>query len=183
MKRTKRNGFTLIELMVSVGLFALVATLASGAYLVMIGVNQQVQGIATGINNLSFALESMTRDIRTGTNYSCPTPTSDCIIDASPVDSFSFTDVNSVPVAYSLSASTIQRTMNNLTSPLTDSSVSITSLTFHVSGTKSYSNSGNTDTAQPYVTIVVVGTVTPKAGKAPIQFNVETSAAMRGTDL
>ena len=53
------------------GLFSLVMLLASGAYLVMIGISRQTQSVATGINNLSFALEAMTRTIRTGTNYSC----------------------------------------------------------------------------------------------------------------
>ena len=63
------SGYTLVELIVAVGLFALVMLLAAGAYLMMIGVNRQAQGIATGIDNLSFALETMTRSIRTGTNY------------------------------------------------------------------------------------------------------------------
>ena len=35
-KHEARNGYTLIELVVAVGLFALVMTLASGAYLLMI---------------------------------------------------------------------------------------------------------------------------------------------------
>ena len=62
MKRAR--GYTLIELMVAVGLFAIVMMLASGAYLVMIGVSRQTQGIATGVDNLAFALETMTRITR-----------------------------------------------------------------------------------------------------------------------
>src|SRR3989338_11534095 len=71
MSMKNNRGYTLIELIIAVGLFALIMMLASGAYLVMIGINRQVQSIATGIDNLAFALETMTRTIRTGTSYSC----------------------------------------------------------------------------------------------------------------
>ena len=67
------KGFSLVELIVAVGLFDIVMSLATGAYLIMISVNRQAQGLATGIDNLSFALESMARTIRTGTNYQCTT--------------------------------------------------------------------------------------------------------------
>ena len=65
------RGYTLIELIVAVGLFSFVMTLVSGAYFLMIGINRQAQSIATGINNLSFALETMSRTIRTGYDYDC----------------------------------------------------------------------------------------------------------------
>src|SRR3989344_4209674 len=67
--KTTHGGYTLIELVVAVGVFALIMTLASGAYLIMIGVNRQAQSTATGIHNLSFVLESLTRTARTGTAY------------------------------------------------------------------------------------------------------------------
>ncbi|MDE1945523.1 MAG: prepilin-type N-terminal cleavage/methylation domain-containing protein, partial [Patescibacteria group bacterium] len=67
MTKTFSRGYTLIELIVAIGLFAVVMTLASGAYLIMIGVNRETEGLATGIDNLSFVLESMTTAMRTGT--------------------------------------------------------------------------------------------------------------------
>ena len=60
------RGYTLIELIVAVGLFALVMTLVSGAYLVMISVTQAGSRYGDWSDNLSFALETMTRTIRTG---------------------------------------------------------------------------------------------------------------------
>ncbi|MDP2593886.1 MAG: type II secretion system protein [bacterium] len=169
------GGYTLIELIVAVGVFALVMTLASGAYLIMIGVNRQAQSTATGINNLSFVLESLTRNVRTGTNYQ---PIS--------ANSFSFTNQNGTTLTYSLGSQpspggpvgTI--TLNGV--PLTDPLVDILSLTFYTCTASVYTCTAPSDTYQPYVTITLSGTVSAGPGKTK-SFSVETSAAMRGSDI
>ncbi|HVB20055.1 MAG TPA: prepilin-type N-terminal cleavage/methylation domain-containing protein [Candidatus Paceibacterota bacterium] len=174
MKPASANGYTLIELIIAVGLFALVMTLASGAYLLVIGIERQTQGITTGIDNLSFALETMTRIIRTGTNYSC-NDVGDCTAGGS---TFSVKDQNGVTQSFTLSGGVI---MQNTNIPLTDpSSVTISSLMFYVSGTGTYTATG--DINQPHVTIIVSGTVSAGPGKSQA-FSVETGATMRGTDL
>ncbi len=175
-----QSGFTLIELIVSVGLFALVMLLASGAYLMMISLNRQAQGIATGIDNLSFALETMTRDIRTGTGYTCPGGASDCTIDATQGGTFSFSNTNKVAVSYGLSGSALQETIGSNQSLLTEPSVTITTLTFYVTGTKPASAG---DLQQSRVTIVISGTVSSSASKKPQSFSIETGATMRGSHL
>ncbi len=173
------SGFTLIELIVAVGLFALVMTLASGAYLMMIGANRQAQALATGINNLSFALETMTRDIRTGSQY--------CGGGSCVPGSFSFVDTDGQPVTYGFSNSASVcggSTTGCLTrevgvgtvSPLTDPSVNVSSVQFLTSGTSP------SDSVQARVTIIVSGTVSSGPGQTQA-FTVETGATMRGTDL
>lgn len=168
----KRAGFTLVELMISVGIFALVMVLASGAYLMMISFNRQTQATVTGINNLSFALESMTRTIRTGINY-------DCGVNCASIGSntFSFTDENGNPASYFLSGTSIQETVNSVTSALTDPSVTILSLKFYAYDT----NRG--DPKQSRVTMIITGTVSTGPGKPPQSFTVETGATMRGSDI
>lgn len=169
--RAKR-GYTLIELIVSVGLFAIIMMLASGAYLIMINVNRQTQAIATGINNLSFALESMTRSIRTGRSYS----------QLVGPNTFSFIDQSGCSITYGVSAGRIVQTESGTgcpslsNTPLTAPSVNVTSLMF------SYSDTPRGDDYQPYVTMVVSGTVSSGPGQTE-PFTVETSATMRGTDL
>lgn len=156
---THSKGYTLIELMVSMGLFAIIMLLASGSYLMMIGLNRQVQGISTGINNLSFALETMTRTIRTGTGYSGGGST------------FSVTDANGRGMVYGLAGNAI--TQNGM--PLTDSSsVTITSLTFNAVGMTPG------DSIQSRVTMIITGTV---SGKIPQSFTIKTSATMRSLDI
>ncbi|MCR4333976.1 MAG: prepilin-type N-terminal cleavage/methylation domain-containing protein [Patescibacteria group bacterium] len=169
----KNRGYTLIELIVSVGLFAIVMLLASGAYLIMIGINRQVQGIATGIDNLSFALETMTRTIRTGTEYGCPSVGVDC---PSGGASFSVTDEKGAGVSYTLSSPGGNGVIMQNGVALTDPSVNVSSLTFYAFGTAS------SDAFQPHVTIVVSGTVSYAAGKSE-PFTVETGATMRGPDI
>jgi len=167
----KSRGYTLIELIIAIGLFAFVMTLVSGAYIVMIGLTERAQGTATGIDNLSFALETMTRTIRTGTNYYC-SGAGDC----SSGQNFSFTDAKGNPMSYSLSNGVI---MQNNTVPLTDPSVVISSLLFSVSGTNPASADEYT---QPHVTMYISGTVSAERGKTE-SFTVETGATMRTPDL
>ncbi len=145
--------------------------LASGAYLVMIGAHRQTQAIATGIDNLSFVLESMTRSIRTGRSYS-----------QVGTSRFSFTDQGGCIITYDILGGRIVQSESGtgcpfLSSvPLTSPSLTISSLAF------SYWNTPPGDDFQPHVIIIVSGTVSSGPGKTE-PFTVETSATMRGTDL
>lgn len=66
-----QSGFSLIEIIVSLALFSVVVTVSVGALLVLVSSNEQLQDEQSVMTNLSFALDSMTREIRTGTNYYC----------------------------------------------------------------------------------------------------------------
>ncbi len=169
----KKRGFTLVEIIVAIGLFALIMTLAAGAYLVMININKQSQGIATGINNLSFAIDTMTRTIRTGFDYGCPSAGNDC----SGGDIFSVKNSNGVTITYSLSSNSIIQQKGATSVAITDSSVTINSLKFYASGTAKPPNS-----EQARVTIVVSGTVSYGHDKFE-QFTIQTGATMRGSDI
>lgn len=172
------RGFTLIELVVSVGIFAIITTLVSGAYLLMIGTARQAQDIATGVNGLSFALESMVRTIRTGTVYSC---------DSSPScaggNSFSVLARNGVTTIkyylqnYALYKQSGVGTPIQITDP---NSIKIDSLKFYLSGALPYASGLDRD--QPHVIILISATVS-SPGKPAQTFSVETSATMRVTDL
>jgi prepilin-type N-terminal cleavage/methylation domain-containing protein len=70
-KNATQSGFTLIEMIVSLALFSVVITISVGALLVLIASNKQLQDDQNILTNLSFALDSMTREIRTGTAYYC----------------------------------------------------------------------------------------------------------------
>ncbi len=69
--RTKQSGFTLVEMMVSLAVFATVITIAVGALLVLVATSESLQEEQNVMTNLAFALDSMTREIRTGTEYYC----------------------------------------------------------------------------------------------------------------
>lgn len=66
-----RLGFSLIEMIVSLGVFSIVVTTSVGAFLMLVATNQRLQGEQSVMTNLAFALDTMTREIRTGYNYYC----------------------------------------------------------------------------------------------------------------
>lgn len=76
--RTFNNaGFTLIEMIVSLALFSTVATISAGSLLVLVDNNSELRGEQSTISNLSYALDAMSRDLRSGFDYHCASYTSD----------------------------------------------------------------------------------------------------------
>lgn len=71
LSHKNQSGFTLIEMIVSLAIFSIIVTITIGALLVLIASNQKLQGEQGVMTNLAFAMDSMTREIRTGTNYYC----------------------------------------------------------------------------------------------------------------
>ncbi len=78
---SSQSGFTLIELLVSLSLFIIVVlALVSSLYNIN-NASRKVQAMRSVIDNLNFALESMSRTIRTGSNIVCDNlPGSNCPI-------------------------------------------------------------------------------------------------------
>lgn len=64
-------GFTLVEMLVSLSLFTVVLTMSVGTLLVLIDANGRAQNMQLIMTNFSFALDSMTREIRTSTDWYC----------------------------------------------------------------------------------------------------------------
>lgn len=171
---TAARGYTLVELIIAVGIFALVMMLAAGSYLIMISLHRETQAKITGINNLSYALDTLTREIRTGINYNCG-GAGNCPGGAS---TLTFTNEQGATVSYSLANGAVAKTSGGVTTPLTDPSVQVSALTFYASGT----SRAPSDYLQSRVTIVISGTVSSGPGKT-VPFTVETGASMRGSDI
>ncbi len=64
-------GFTLVELMVSLMLFTIVVLAAVGSLYTVNNASRKVQAMRSVIDNLNFAVESMSRTIRTGNAVAC----------------------------------------------------------------------------------------------------------------
>ncbi len=69
------RGFTLVEIIVSLAIFSVVATVALGALIKIVDANRKAQTLHSAITNLNFALESMSREMRVGTKYHCDSGT------------------------------------------------------------------------------------------------------------
>lgn len=191
------GGFTIIEMMVSLALFTIVMTIATGAFLSLIGGSNQLQGEQTVMTSLNFAMDSMTREIRTGTKYYCVigisfpsdvTSTQDC---PNGDDAFSFVESgNSLSggtaggrIVYFLDSTDGNKLMRKIgDSPaqsMLSSDVLLTSLRFYVSG--AHSNSDNGDTIQPTVTVIVTAQdPSDTLGKV---YTLETTVTQRELDI
>lgn len=65
------RGFTLVEMIVSLAIFSIVAVVALGALMKIIGANKKAQTLQSAMTNINFALESMSREMRVGSKFAC----------------------------------------------------------------------------------------------------------------
>lgn len=69
----KSKGFTLVEIIVSLAIFSIVAVVALGALVKIISANNKAQTLQSAISNLNYAMESISREVRVGKTYYCST--------------------------------------------------------------------------------------------------------------
>jgi len=177
------RGYTLLELMVSVGLFSLVMLIVLSAYLTLVHLDRKARATTDVMTNISFVAESMSREIRTGSSYQCSTNgstwTPNC---SSPGVAFRFVDSRATPrtVTYSRSNNQVYITItvggNTTTSALTDPRVIVNKLDFYVRGV------GTGDTIPPQVTFVMQGAITPEPNVI-VDFSLQGSATQRLLEL
>lgn len=181
MNQYAKRGYSLLELIVSLGLFSMVMVVAMGAYLTLISLDRQARAGNQLASSLSFAVESMARSMRTGSEYACNANGSapNC---AGGGTSVSFLDAQGQTITYLLRSdgSIGQCTGGLCTSstalPLTDRRITVSSLKFFVRGV------GTGDSTQPQVTFSLSGTMRTDAGETT-SFSVQTSASQRLLEL
>lgn len=198
------RGFTLIELMVSVTIFIIVMVISLGSLLSISSAERKAEAFKSVMNNLSFALESMSRTVRTGINYHCPAGPGSAGIDEpkdceNGDDEIAFEaargDINDSgdQVVYRLEtdAAACGQTgseggciMRSLESgalgtfvPMTSPEVIINNLTFYVVGSVPQFE-GDPTNSQPKVVITLSGETSSGVGQNST-FNLQTSVTQR----
>jgi prepilin-type N-terminal cleavage/methylation domain-containing protein len=192
-----QRGFTLIELLVSVALFTIVMVTALGALLSLSAASRRAQAFKSAIDNLSSAVESMTRNIRTGSGYHCGSLTGgNCTTGGVNNYTFVFTAFNGQTTYYRLENTTTDSanaaTVCGQTSgtvgclarstdgtnwlAITAPEVVVESVgyPFYVFGTAV----GSADNIQPRVIFTVRGYV-QVTGTIQIPFNIQTNVTQR----
>ena len=180
MKNKLKNNraFTLVELIIAVALFTLVAFISIGAILSVYDANKRAQASKTVVDNLNLSIENMARMIRFGSSYYCgisSSGTSDCPTGG---DSISVTfDGSRIIYKLSNDGKAIQKkegggNYENITSPETV----IQYLRFYVFG------SSVGDANQPYIIAVIKGY---SGNKLTVQseFSIETLMSRRKLDI
>jgi len=204
-KYYNNSGFTLIEMLVSLALYTVVVTIAVGSLLMLISGSGRGQAEQSVMTTLTFALDSMTREIRTGTQYYCRSygnsafdnqesisTTQDCSAGdgttMSPFHGVSFVEGgNSITAGdtriayyYDRNNQNIMRKVGNRTAEsIVSDTIIINRADFFVTGTAPQSAGG--DTEQPTVTIVIEATDRDEPQVQP--FVVQTTITQRELDI
>ena len=160
-KYSKESGLTLIELLVAIGIFGMVVTMAVGIFVIAITSQRRVIALRNVEDNVRFALELMAREMRTGVNFS------------GGGNGVSFTNANMQSVVYRLSGGVIEKSINGGLSffVVTGSEVTINYLNFYLSG----QTPG--DGLQPRVTVTM--SASSQVGNQTINLKIQTMVSSR----
>lgn len=202
------KGFTLVELLVTMAIFIVVITIATGALFSAQVVNTRLEQTQAVLDGVNLATEVIVRDMRYGSNFYCDTSIpfpmttlrkgclysggGTVLIFRPTIGLVGTTDQTRDRVAYYLSNGVLYKneypyggTMR--THQITSSDVNITSLTFYGTGLNSTTGgtdyAGTSDQNQPLITMIISGVTIPrKATIQPVTFSVQTSASSRSLD-
>jgi prepilin-type N-terminal cleavage/methylation domain-containing protein len=183
------RGFTLLEMLVSLTLFTIVSTIVVGALLSLIGGNQRLIAEQTTLSNIAFAIDTMSREIRTGSGYFCadstflsqPTGSQDCVNGATGISiiesSGRLAGGGTGRIAYFFENRRLWRRVNNEgEQAITSADIDITSAEFFVRGATTLT-AGN-DIIQPFVVMVI----TFRADDAT-ERTIQTTITQRALDI
>lgn len=204
----KESGFTLVEVMISIGLFTVIMVIGIGAILGVNATNKKTQSMRAIIDNMSFVMEDMARSMRLGDYFVCTdlAPGYDDVylagtgqitndgpdsLSTGPCKGIAFEpywDFRPIyeynQVAYYISDGAIWKKDPENLSYGSQNMVVITPLEIDIDEERSgftVTGSDRTDTRQPQVTILLVGTITLNG--VATDFNMQTSVSQRVLDV
>lgn len=197
-KNNKQNGYTIIETMIAVSLFLVVVTIGMGALLNANLLHQKSRDMRSIMDNLSFIMEDMSRNIRTGYNYYCVPvnvtawPSSSTTLSGPNCSGIAFEPAAGGPKwAYqfvsgpsgSVTIYYIRKSTDNGTTwiQLTPDEVVIDTVASGFSILGAEPPNVNANKQQPFVTIRLVGSITYKNIVTP--FSLQTSVSQRLIDI
>lgn len=170
----KNKGFTLIEMLVAVAIFSIVLVISMGAILTIIDANRKAQTLSSVMNNLNFALESMTRTIKTGVDPSL----SGGVLTVDAIDltsgNFSRREVSFRLDETDGQGQIVRQVGSGSWIPITSDEVDIDQLSF--------SQFGDGDFNQPKTVIFIEGTVSIASNIQSV-FKIQTSISQRRLDI
>lgn len=177
------RGFSLVEMIVAVGLFAVVMLIAVTSLLALIDANRKARTLQSVVNNLNVALDGMVRVMRMGHTYHCggTDPVTDGPESCPDGNTYmSFIDREGDITVYQWDSATHRILVSKAGQPyanLTAPEVDIQEMKFYVVGTTVG------DAQQPKVVMVIKGTASIEKVKLQTTFSIQSTAVQRILDL
>lgn len=186
-----QSGFTIIETMIAVSLFLIVVMFGMGALLNANLLHEKSDDMRSLIDNLSFAMEDISRSLKTGNKYFCIQNLSNLTGDPNSCAdgigiSFVYSDGSaegSTWIYYISNGRLFKAVGAGAPVQLTADEIVINEATsgFSVLGAEPPNAGGNNDNQQPFVTLRLSGSITYKDVVTP--FSLQTSASSRYVDV
>lgn len=186
MQNNNKNGYTIIETMIAVSIFLVVIVIGIGSLLNATLIRKKSQDMRSIMDNLSFIMEDISKNLRTGYDYHCiddsnitATGPRDCING----EGISFKSSLGDQWVYFLDfEGRIQKSVSGgalgTFTVLTLPEVKIDPISsFSVFGALPQPG----DTRQPFATIKLIGTITSRNAVTP--FSLQTSVSQRLVDI
>ena len=174
IKSSDQRGFTLIEMVVAVFAFSIVLALIGTVFVYALTSQRRIINAQKVEENLSFVMESMTREIRVAQPdaQGVFSTLSDACTSASPAfaSTLDFLNSSGQRIVYSLSGNAVHRSVNGTDSIMNSNSVEFTRLQFCVSGVTVYGK-------QPRITILT--SVRSKDTTPQVVEDYQTTVALR----
>lgn len=165
------QGFTLVEMLVSLSILTILITVGTTSLVRLIGAHRETQEIQKTMNDLNFALESMSRHFRFGKNYQCAGGTNPC----SDITVLFIQSGENEEIRYFLDEDGVVQRDREGGSPLAITSaqdVRIDTLDFHIRG------AGSGD-GHPRITMVIAGTALNNPDTESSDFVLQTTVNQR----
>lgn len=193
-----KTGFTIIEVMVSISLFLVIVMSGMTALLNANLLSQKSRDMRSIMDSLNFAMEDMSKNLRTGYDYYCITTStipegvqlpSSCIGGGGGI-SFKPQDykTNNYPLIYYLGMVNGKHSIFKMTkrepypgTAITPGELDVTTFSFSVFGAEPPNPDGTGDHQQPFVVIKLIGNILGKNG-ATTPFSLQTSVSQRLLD-
>lgn len=161
--KLKKNiaGLTMIELIVAIGIFGLVISIVISIYILAVINQRRIITVRNVNDNIRFTIEAMSREIRTGRNFS------------SEAGRLLFVNVNGENIAYRLANDRIEKSIDGGDSYLvmTGPEVTISYLGFYLNGQLA------SDGIQPRVTVTIGAD--SKIGSQNTNLKIQTTISAR----
>ncbi len=200
------SGFSLVEILMVLGLFSSISTLSLGALFNAQAINGRLQETQAILDNVNLSFQTLVRDIRFGSQFyattsapsvaTLPMVRKNCIYGGSvncTVLVFTPSDSTLKRIVYYVNAGVLYKDEYNVslvptTLQLTARDIYVSSFMVYLDGAQTADGSNDsmsaTDFTQPVITLFISGITIPAKTNIPsASFNIQTTISARGLDI